>query len=448
MASIEIQESSIVNSYARRWLWLGVSALAVAGVFALLLVLARAPQLKALGVSQELFNMALVVHVDLSVLVWFLAAIAVYLSLHLHTRTDRWLYAEPAAFWSFAVGALLMTVAPLEGEWAVVKSNYIPVLLNPLFFLGLSLLAAGMLILTLEVVAGARCLHRISLREAPAIALAWIVLLALILFVVSGDVLPDGYDSQARFEYLFWAGGHTLQFAFTLMAIVAWSSLFKARYRREAFSPLLWRVVVLVSLAGVLAPLYVHAMYPIDSEEFQSAFTRAMIELGGVAPGVALLTMLYQLCAAPALKSGRDARLSALVTSLVLFVAGGVLGLLITGQNVTIPAHYHGSIVGVTLALMGYAYLLSPQLGYADVSQWKLAYWQPIIYGVGQFLHIGGLAYSGGYGVLRKMAVGTTEFSPEIKAALGVMGLGGLLAIIGGLLFVIVMVKSYRSVRA
>jgi len=121
---------------------------------------------------------------------------------------------------------------------------------------------------------------------------------------------------------------------------------------------------------------------------------------------------------------------------------------MITGQNVTIPAHYHGAIVSVTLALMGYAYTLMPKFGYGDVSQWKLAFWQPIIYGIGQLMHVGGLAYSGGYGVLRKTAVGNTEFAPEIKAALGVMGLGGLLAIIGGLLFVVVMVKSYRAVRA
>ena len=51
---------------------------------------------------------------------------------------------------------------------------------------------------------------------------------------------------------------------------------------------------------------------------------------------------------------------SALILSLILFAAGGTLGLMISGQNVGIPAHYHGQIVGITLALMGLAYAMLP----------------------------------------------------------------------------------------
>jgi heme/copper-type cytochrome/quinol oxidase subunit 1 len=132
--------------------------------------------------------------------------------------------------------------------------------------------------------------------------------------------------------------------------------------------------------------------------------------------------------------------------SLVLFIYGGILGALITGQNVVIPAHYHGSIVGVTLAFMGLAYLMLPQLGYKEVANWKLAYWQPIVYGVGQIMHISGLAYSGGYGVLRKTPAGEmADISFSVKAALGFMGLGGLIAIIGGLMFVVVVYMSCRT---
>jgi cytochrome c oxidase subunit 1 len=38
---------------------------------------------------------------------------------------------------------------------------------------------------------------------------------------------------------------------------------------------------------------------------------------------------------------------------------------MIRGVNVVIPAHYHGSIVGITLAFMGLAYVLLPRLGFA-----------------------------------------------------------------------------------
>ena len=117
----------------------------------------------------------------------------------------------------------------------------------------------------------------------------------------------------------------------------------------------------------------------------------------------------------------------------------------ISGSNVKIPAHYHGCIVGVTLALMGLVYLLLPQLGYrAPVG--RLANWQPTLYGIGQLMHIVGLVWSGGYGVQRKVAGAEQVLrSTSEIAGMGLMGLGGLIAIIGGLLFVVVVWKSLRG---
>jgi heme/copper-type cytochrome/quinol oxidase subunit 1 len=137
---------------------------------------------------------------------------------------------------------------------------------------------------------------------------------------------------------------------------------------------------------------------------------------------------------------------AALVSSMVLFAAGGLIGLLIGGNNVKIPAHYHGCIVGVTLALMGLVYQLLPRLGYGT-PQGRLAVWQPYLYGAGQLLHIVGLVWSGGYGVQRKVA-GSEQVlrSTAEVAGMGLMGLGGLLAIAGGLLFVVVVVRALRPV--
>ena len=69
------------RSMAERWLWLGVAALAVAGLYALVPVAGRTPQLKALNIMQQLFDVALVVHVDLSVLIWSLAMLGLGLAL-------------------------------------------------------------------------------------------------------------------------------------------------------------------------------------------------------------------------------------------------------------------------------------------------------------------------------------------------------------------------------
>jgi len=125
------------------------------------------------------------------------------------------------------------------------------------------------------------------------------------------------------------------------------------------------------------------------------------------------------------------------LASLLLFGVGGVIGLMISGSNVKIPAHYHGSIVGVTLAFMGLVYLLLPRFGFGAVSS-RIAVWQLWLYAGGQLLHVAGLVWSGGYGVQRKVA-GADQALRSIEAviAMGVMGLGGLIAVIGGTLFLV-----------
>ncbi len=57
----------------------------------------------------------------------------------------------------------------------------------------------------------------------------------------------------------------------------------------------------------------------------------------------------------------------------------------------------------------------------------------------GQILHILGLALAGGYGVMRKDSNSVMPMSA--KLLMGMMGGGGLIAIVGGLMFVYICVK-------
>ena len=163
---------------------------------------------------------------------------------------------------------------------------------------------------------------------------------------------------------------------------------------------------------------------------------------GGVAIVPVALAVVLALAGAPrAAPSARPLR-AALCWSIILFASGGLIGVIISGSIVRIPAHYHGCIVGVTLALMGLAYHLLPRLGHAAPSG-RLAAWQPAIYGVGQWMHIAGLVWSGGYGVQRKVAGADQVLrSGGETAGMALMGAGGLLAIVGGLLFVLVMLRA------
>jgi cytochrome c oxidase subunit I len=168
---------------------------------------------------------------------------------------------------------------------------------------------------------------------------------------------------------------------------------------------------------------------------------------GGLAIPPVAIAVLWAIARCPRVAPEKMPLRSALITSIALFGAGGIIGFLIQGSNVKIPAHYHGCIVGVTIALMGLAYLLLPTLGYARPSL-KLATWQPYIYGGGQLLHITGLVWSGGYGVQRKVA-GSEQVlrTAQEIAGMGLMGLGGLIAIVGGILFIFVMLQAIAHGR-
>jgi hypothetical protein len=76
-------------------------------------------------------------------------------------------------------------------------------------------------------------------------------------------------------------------------------------------------------------------------------------------------------------------------------------------------------------------------------AQGRLATLQPALYGAGQLLHIAGLLWSGGYGVQRKVAGAEQVLrGAEQVAAMGLMGLGGLLAVAGGVLFAFVVLRA------
>jgi cytochrome c oxidase subunit I len=98
--------------------------------------------------------------------------------------------------------------------------------------------------------------------------------------------------------------------------------------------------------------------------------------------------------------------------------------------------------------MMGTVYHLLPQLGWREVTG-RAAVLQPWLYGTGQLLHITGLVWSGGYGVQRKVAGAEQVLRTTGETVgMGLMGLGGLLAIAGGLLFVVVVLGAMRRPRA
>ncbi|MHB1140399.1 MAG: cbb3-type cytochrome c oxidase subunit I [Sulfuricaulis sp.] len=437
------------RNLARGWLLLGLASLLVSGIFSVLLVLARAPYVQDFFPWTDFFHTALVVHVDLSVLVWFLAFGGVLWSLN---STPRFLVAGRLALLLALLGTLVMATAPFLGAGEALMSNYIPVLQHPLFLAGLLLFAAGTGVLVLRAMGaippvgqwmqGAAAL-RFGLNTA-----AVSTMLALIAFAWSYFAVPSSLHGKPYYELLFWGGGHVLQFTYTLLMLVSWLWLASESRARLALSPRVALVFFGFGLIAVFFTPIIYYSYAVTSVEHIKLFTWLMQYGGSLAALPLSLALLHGLWRAERARGDAQPLRAALIASMVLFGAGGVIGFLITGTNVTIPAHYHGSIVGVTLAFMGLTYYLLPHFGYRRPDM-KLARLQPYLYGGGQLLHVLGLVISGGYGVQRKVAGAAQELDTvERVAGMGLMGLGGLISIVGGFLFIYICYRAIWHERA
>lgn len=433
---------------AKAWFALGLLALLASGLFSILLVLSRTPQLQAIFPVADFFRVALVVHVDLSVLVWFLAFGG---ALWTMSGSQRHL---PVAWLAFALstaGTAAMCASPFVERATPVMANYVPVLDGPVFLWGLVLFGAGIALLCLRSMltaepVGTRISGNGALRfglNAALVASA----VAAFAFAWSWNAVPRGLDSRIYYELVFWGGGHVLQFAYTLLMLVGWLWLSSAIGARLPLSPRVTTLLFAIALLSVFLTPITYLAYDVTSVEHHRMQTLLMRFGGGLVIPPIALAVLWSLWSLRATTAKDRPLRNALVASLLLFSAGGVIGFLITGSNVRIPAHYHGCIVGVTLAMMGMVYHVLPKLGFAAPgSAW--AAWQPVVYGTGQLMHIFGLVWSGGYGVQRKVAGAEQVLrSTGETLGMGLMGLGGLVAIAGGVMFLVIVLGSLRRAR-
>ena len=426
---------------------LGLVSLVAAGVFSILLVMARTPVVQEWIPFIDFFHIALVVHVTLSVLIWLLAISAAFWSLGATTERPLW---DKTSFSLAAVGTLIIIVCPFLGAGDPLMNNYVPILQHPLFYWGLGLFAAGIFSHLVRALLGRpRIASRLDGTGALQFGITLSTLLtafSIIAVFASWRGLPTEMDGQIYFEFLFWGGGHVIQFSYTLLMMIAWIVLAFASGGRFELTPRLTLVFLIFLALPVITVPFVYLAHDVITAGHRLAFTELM-KYGGLSClplGLAVTASLWK--ADKPEGEGRYLR-AALISSLALFGVGGVLGFMIAGLDIVIPAHYHGSTVGVTIAFMGLTYYLLPRLGFGALPE-RMATWQPYIYASGQLMHIVGLAWSGGYGVQRKTA-GAAQGLEGLgqTAGMGLMGLGGLVSVIGGLLFLIVAWKSLRGRR-
>lgn len=425
------------------WLLLSLGALVIGGLFSILIVLSRTPYFQAVIPWVDFFHTALVVHVDMTVLVWFIGFAGVLWSLNGSTRCLRcgWL-----ALAVSVLGTAVITLSPFFGAAEPLMNNYVPVLQHPLFLTGLGIFGVGFTVLVLNGLLFSQSVgSTISGEGALRFGLYTGLIAALVSIVVlifSYVDMPAFADNAYYYELLFWDAGHTIQFMHIQLMLVSWLWMTTVSGIGLRLSPRVALIIFALGLLPVLLTPIIYAMFDLGAAMHTQAISLLMQYGGGLAALPIGLIIAFGFINKKRTDIKVGPELNALIFSMLLFGVGGVIGYMISGSNVTVPAHYHGSIVAVTLAYMGVTFHILPRLGFKSING-KAATWQPVIYACGQLLHIIGLVWSGGYGVQRKTA-GVDQGLDGIERiiGMGVMGLGGLIAVIGGIMFLVIVFKS------
>jgi hypothetical protein len=432
---------------AAGWLKLGVASLVGAGLFAILLVLSRTPYVQDVFPWVDFFHTALVVHVDLSVLLWFLAFAGVLWSLN---STSKWLGMGWLALGLATIGASMIVLSPFVKTGEPLMSNYVPVIQSTFFFTGLIIFSVGMALLVLrslialpaaDLWQGGEGTIRIGFYAA-----AISMLIALVSFVLTHNIIPIELDSTIYYNFLFWGGGHVLQFTYLLLMLAGWLWLADVCGAKNPLTPRVASVLLIVGLLPVFYVPVIFLTYDGVLGNYMAQFTQLMKIGGAFAPVPLGLAVLYGVMAGKRTSATHPQR-AALLSSILLFAFGAGISLMIKDSNTIITAHYHGTGGAISLAFMGLTMHLLPRLGYRELDlKWAIP--MSYVYGAGQLLHIIGLLWSGGYGVQRKVAGAAQALHGFAQTAgMGLMGLGGLIAVVGGIMFLVVVFKSMRRVK-
>lgn len=437
---------------SKQWLVLAIMSLIVAGLQSLLLVVGRLPPVTHLFSDPLFFRRALVVHVNLALLVWFLSLLLALFFLLPGAR--RLSFPSRASATVAAIGVVTFVAAAGAQGAAPVLSNYIPVVDHPLFFVGLSLFGLGAILGAFDrrVLPGndEAAFYAISAAPAAGVRAGVIaLLLAALTFLGSLVSTPRTMPESSYYELMLWGGGHVLQFAHVAGMTAVWLLLLESALGRPAVS---YRVASL--LYGVLvAPLFAAPLLALQGPISHTTFTLLM--RWGIFPVVVTFIVLCARSLHRAHAQGRDLRqlltdprVLAFVASAFLTLTGFVLGAFIRGSTTLIPAHYHASIGAVTVVYMAFAYRMLERFGMpiARGAASRIAAIQPAVFGFGQLVFAVGFALAGAHGMARK-AYGTEQHVRTFAESAGllIMGLGGAVAVVAGIAFLVITSRAWLA---
>ena len=427
------------------WVALPLAALALAGILALLLALARMPGAEMIfpWTGQTFFQKLLVVHVTFAFVVWYLGvqgALTIVVTAQSVGEEMGGLavFVGRVAVFGFGASFILLLIPALADLGDPSINNYIPLLVHPLYFAGLGLLAVSLALPILRLLI---FLSRQRFVEAGTFGVACagvIYLIALVCFGAAWLTMPANTGIVGAAEYLMWGGGHILQFANTALMLCGFYLLARVALGETPLPAPWFKAMMLLLVAAAAAGPLLYLSYAGGSPAMRLTFTHLFWYALPVPATVVLGSVALLL-----IRRRRDVwsgapEIKAVAAALILFSFGGVIGFFEGSVDTRTPSHYHAMLIAVTLGFIALYFGLFLPLLHRRTERRRLRTAMYFLLGGGQFVHSLGLYIAGLEGVARKTAGAAQDLDTTTKITFMVIeGIGGMIAVTGGIIFIV-----------
>lgn len=465
----------------------GIVALLVAGVLAIGVVLTRWQEVHLL--SADMFYMVLTAHGLNALIFWcifFEMAILHFASstlLRCRLATPAWAW---TGFLMMLVGAIMNNVAVFSGNSSVMMTSYVPMQAEPHFYLGLILFAVGALI-QVFVFFGTLVIaqqEKTYQGSVPLVTFGAITAAIIAVFTIASGaiiLIPTflwsiGYVSHIdaeMYRIIWWAMGHSSQQINVAAHVAVWyliaGVVFGARPMSEKVSRFAFLLYIFFLQLASAHHILVDPGMSSEWKIFNTSYAMYLAVLASMIHGLTVPGSIEVAQRRKGLTRGLFEWLrkapwgnpvfSGMFISLIIFgFIGGITGVvmgteqinLIIHNTIYVPAHFHATVaVGTTLTFMALTYLLIPVLFRRQMIFPWMARWQPYVFGGGMTILILFMLGAGTLGVSRRHwdmdfagALMAFEYPAIAYTLMAIGAIGGLLAIIGGAMYMVVAVGS------
>ncbi|WP_448584206.1 cbb3-type cytochrome c oxidase subunit I [Thermocrinis sp.] len=416
----------------RGFFFLSLISLGLGGLLAFLVALARTPGLYKFFPPGYFYH-ALVGHVDLAIVVFLLSFTMLLWSRFFPAK-------DSISFYLALSGFLGIAIASFSGRGVAVSNNYLPTIVHPIFFAGSILFFSGLWlasIIRLKIAVKSIFSKNPLINSlSVSILLAFMMLLATL---TSAFKTGDHSELYLFYERLYWAPGHIHQFLNGAILLFSWYFLSKLLGINHHLNILRFTNLSFLIFGTLLV------LVPVIFEDPVSREAKIFTELSyAIGLGIPIFLHVFNLLRRIVLNFSTYSM--ALWLSISLYLLGIVIAYAGLKSDLRVPAHYHGAVTSLTLAVMAISYYLLKEYGWIKEFP-KIAKPQLFLYGFGMILFVLGLYFAGFKGAPRKTyGTGFTE-DPFVIFSLVLMMLGTVFAVISGVIFVVYTLKAGLRAR-